>query len=1300
MTFDEWMLTPDEDAAPATQPAQRRGMTFREWMLTPDPPELRTAPPATGDITEPSLMERFAPTAARMAGPVGGALIGGAIAGPPGAIIGGALGGGGGEVAATAMEGREQSIPRVAVGAVGGALMPGPGGALRNMIGREALANVGLNVAQNVVEGRPAISPELPIAALLGGAGGAAQFKLQPRAPTATGPVLPAVQPELPPTVPGPPAPNAGPFARFDEAPVLPQSPMSELPVTGERLPPEVGPPAPFTRTQGEPEFTPILEGPGGAPAPPRLVSPSGDLIAPPSMMPEAPRPTDIVQPGAMPARGASEDVLRQTLGRRGLPPEEIERIVRETTPAPEPAPRVPLEPAPPYVGSGGQRIAGEEIRVQEPAENVARALQGEEPPGPDFEVLPYNERQTAAMQKLERPPSPLADRLEQEPLLAREYRYKPGMEAKYKQNAIQEELQDKATALNLRREFPTLEGATEHAYSLMETQPLRAQKMLEDIDMIGADRRYRAIFNDQRTLSEIFAAQASEGARPLADMLASQSGMGGQALIGGITKGGAGALIGGLAPADTTEERLRNAAIGAGVGVGGPALLSRLMRGGKPPTASPVENIAQVLGQEARRVEAAAMTNDFRLAHGVADEAMKHIDDILARSGEVTKDNRLYKLVHDVLLEPGAERTARESTVSNAGRLLQRYSALAQELQRRAASGDKEAEALLGSLFGGGKGVVGNIAQFFRGSLVGRVATGIRNARDQGSIIGTSMLDKLYAGTIEGIATGKPLQGVNDAYNLGAAATSRAWKGFSELAHIAQKEPDKLQKVFDTYPEQAQRALAKPEGFEGVTKTGKTLAKGANVYLEAVNKVNSVQEQYFRKLWMEADMKSQLQKAGIDPEEAFANPQLIPDEMVEHAVDAALTGTFQNVPKNALAKEVVGVFARHPYLYAVAPFPRYIANRMQYIVEHNPLALTRLMTQGTKRRGLQGVIAEQEDTLARMKAAGNETEANKAAFNIKRATEQMGQLDSNSQIVGKWLSGLTMVSAGAALRDSSIAGEHWWEVKPEPGSNERIDLRADSTLAGYMFVAELAKQIKETGGIAMSGDDMKQGIQLLGLRSGVGLPLLDMFSGRTQPNAENIQEFAADLAGSLASGFFNPISQTKDVAAMFDPEQSKFRDTRDTAATRLYGPALNQLPYARDVLPSSGSATRAQGKEVEFPGSHLLGVTKKTVTPIEKELAKLGIENASLYPREGKPADTRAVLKGQGRFVEEKAPGVIGRPEYQALPRPAKRLVLKDLLQGGRQAGLAALTPERVRDILLRRQPKEVQELRRMYGR
>lgn len=796
-------------------------------------------------------------------------------------------------------------------------------------------------------------------------------------------------------------------------------------------------------------------------------------------------------------------------------------------------------------------------------------------------------------------------------------------------------------------------------------------------------------------------------GRSPFADALLNQRGSAAGPVVSGVIRAGIGGTAG-YQVGDTPEEQRRNALIGAGLAAGGPPLISALLRrGAGPATAAPVEQLVKDFGDTARLVEYGRDTGDFKLAHGVANEALENLDTLKGKVGEITPDTRLFRVVADTLMPEGTEKESNLATVSGAGRLLQRYSDLAQRLSAMADAGDEEAGKLLGKLYNPEEtNFARKAVNLWRGSLVGKVSTGVRNALDQGTILATTMLDRINTGVAEGFRTGHPIQettqGVQDALTLGTTAARRTWDGFAGALHLAAVAPDRLETVLARSPELAKRVLAKPEALEN--KLG--------MVLQAANKVNEVQETFFRKTLLEAEMVNGLRRAGIDPAEALRNPGMIPREIAEKAADTALKGTLAYKPDGRLGKAVGLFFSQVPEAHLIAPFPRYMANRMQYLFEHSPLGLVRLWTQGAKRGALEGVIGENQQTLAKLEAAGPEAMGlsptqraaaqSKAQFNIEASQQKLGRLDQPTEVIGKVLTGgIVPLTAALTLRNQEFAGEHWWEVKH---GEQRYDMRPYSTLAGYMFVGELARQIATQGKVTMSQQDIAQGLATMGTRAGVGLTVMDMLSGRGDVSFTGVTNLAADLAAMIPSGFFNPLSQFKDVAAVGEqlmgqkrPPEAVQRDFRDTAAQRLYGPMLNQIPFASRYLPERASPTAAAPKHIENPTAHFFGLNVTTPNAVEQAISRLGIPPGSVPPKDQDKAAVRTMTQGMGPLVEQIGGAVLANPNFKNLPAPVQEMTINKILERARNAGLghlAQVDPKTARDVLMRRKSKTVQEL------
>lgn len=806
-------------------------------------------------------------------------------------------------------------------------------------------------------------------------------------------------------------------------------------------------------------------------------------------------------------------------------------------------------------------------------------------------------------------------------------------------------------------------------------------------------------------------AAQAGESPATLEDILKGQKGgikknllfAGGRAIGGGLY---------GYTQGDTEEERLKNAALYAtGAALASPTLAMRGARAGwegvagrKPPDAA---RTTKAFGQIIRKVDhelhGGTYGTDFQTAFETADMAEARLPEVVAALEKAEPNKRLFKVISEAFLgdEPLRQAT-NEMTVSAAGRLLQRYSWFSTQLKKLAAEGDKDAQKLLNNLELGGDGPIRKTMDAWRASLVGRVGTGVRNAEDQSFQVGVGGLSKVMQGAAEQAFSHLPdergilqnvlyhtpgeglARGAQDAVNLGEAAWRRAKNGLGELTHMAQGRPDELDGVLAHFPKAAEKINTTPEG---ITRPSREAGAGEyakylrDKYGETINKVNNVQEGYFRRTWFETSLRNQLERAGIDADSAFQTPSMIPEKMVQKAVTEALKNTFQNTPRNGLARAIVKLGVDFPILHGLLPFPRYLANRLEHIVDHNPAAIARLFTVGVRRSRLQNKITESQELLDSLQGAVGQTERGKvlqagAERTIERAQARLEKLDTPGEITGKWAAGTTLFAAGVVLRTSEFAGDHWYQVR-KPGSQTQYDMSAFPTLAVPMFMAEAAKEMIQNGGhLTMSSADIAKGFALMGTRAGVGLTVFNkLMSGRE--SLDDFKNVTLDLIGSFGAGFFNPIGQSKDIVGMFNPDETLRRDTQDDAWMRLYGPTVNQFPGLRSrLLPQAVSPTSDEAPREKYPWLHFLGQTVDTPSVGESELASHGVSPWTIWPRETDKERQRTVAEGQGETFAANIDEVLNSADYNQASNVGQKMMLEDILLGSRGVGRERLSP------------------------
>lgn len=728
---------------------------------------------------------------------------------------------------------------------------------------------------------------------------------------------------------------------------------------------------------------------------------------------------------------------------------------------------------------------------------------------------------------------------------------------------------------------------------------------------------------------------------------------------------------------------------------------------------ATPLEIMAKEFGDDARKVQHLVQQNEFADAHRLADEAWTRFDEVAQEWAKKNPGDRISQIVAKTL-RPPEEAAAHIAQVSGYGRGLQRYSAIVQALEKEAAK-DPAAAAFLKVLKGEPMGQFKQAMQFWRGQLTGTVMGAIRDASDQSASYLTNISNQAMTGIWEDIITGgksvitgEPMprgafegtkRGIQGAIEMGQISNRRAIKGLTEALRIAQKNPDELEKLFAAHPDIEQLLMTKPEGLEG--KLGK--------WTEFWNKPRQVQEMFWRPVFFEGELRARLG----DKADYFINvrPDLIPTELLTKSAERALSGTFQGLSRWSMAQDIVHLFAKHPALHAIAPFPNYIAKRMEYVVDHNPAAFFRLITTGRAKGKIEGEIALQQKYINMVKAGEplpgklgqivSPAEAiTKLEQNIQNLQGRRGTIDTPAEVMGKATTGLLFTTAVGVLRDVSN-NEGPWYLYDLPGGY-KFDVRPFGTLAQFSFFGELARQIYNNRvhgtPFTMTSDEIQQGLFILGTRSGVGLTLSDWWFGRKNLSPDNIwkavSEGAADLAGTFGAGLFRPLSQLKNVAAAAEgaagvnlteqgiPTSAQQYNYQGTAFDRLWKPSAANIPYLPQLLGMDPrySPTSALVKHNVAPIWSFFGAPMSKPTAVESAVARAGTSSRSLYPK-GDPRLVNEILKRSGGAFERRMTPRVESERWKRLSPGRQKQMLQEGLTESRAFGRRHLPIEMRRE-------------------
>jgi len=469
----------------------------------------------------------------------------------------------------------------------------------------------------------------------------------------------------------------------------------------------------------------------------------------------------------------------------------------------------------------------------------------------------------------------------------------------------------------------------------------------------------------------------------------------------------------------------------------------------------------------------------------------------------------------------------------------------------------------------------------------------------------------------------------------------------------------------------------------------------GADQTLSAMtrklNTLNMAQDKLFRRAVFTATLDKQLRRMGTNVREIVATNKVLPQKMLQNAMEESLAFTFARMPKKGgdkVGDNLGNMFVRlneslgpAPGLLGIPigtgafPYARFMVNALQFNLQYQPGSAVAGITNGIK--GLAN-IARQDKSYKDL-----------GAKQIAKAREQ----------ISRGMIGTAAFYAGYKYRlEHQDDGTKWYEYKGEDGRN--IDLRPMFPLAPYLLIGEVMVQLKNK--IAGQPDKLDakeiiEGFTGATFRTGAGAYMIDNVfqtlgseDGAKQLKAEQIGEYMAGYLGELVGGGLTPLKVLTDIEAAFDIEAAYVRDSKQIEgfgvdrglqafknATSRNLPFLGgltdkfgQFAFGTDLsaqsLPLAESPTRDKPMIKQSTlDAQLRGLRKTEVrNTLENELANFGLENYEIVTYSGdKKADafTKARL---GKFVEQGLLQELESESYQNLKGSKRKTALKNKLK------------------------------------
>jgi hypothetical protein len=485
--------------------------------------------------------------------------------------------------------------------------------------------------------------------------------------------------------------------------------------------------------------------------------------------------------------------------------------------------------------------------------------------------------------------------------------------------------------------------------------------------------------------------------------------------------------------------------------------------------------------------------------------------------------------------------------------------------------------------------------ADSFRiGMMTTQLATTAANVGSSVGRIATDASDRLFTNIIEGR---NPLSGTLD------VVKGLTWG--KEEAHV-------LRILAELDPESPMaKMFYDVSRIETETGTNSVLARTARAF----NTLNNVVDTQFKEAVLYASLQRQIRDSGDEVAakslDSFlmksAGLDALPQEMVEKARAQALSFSYQYGYEGAedwfgkTAKTVINANKNLPFVVSGLggmPFPRYVANQMEYMHRHLPTGLA------------QGLWE---------KASGQ--------------TSKSLMVSSNEKIAKGLTGTMMLVGAVGARYYADPATTYRESIDPESG--DVMDWsRAGGPYMAHLFIGDMiARQLKGEPPLAGIKDTGAEALKVL-----AGLNAYGYSNSVIEPLVASVEdgqlnERASKWLGDVAATLTMPAATVRDIQGQFNPSSTPSPYTRnlqmganelgpqELGQTQLVQRALRFLPdfewlqfassfNGKTDVPLYNGFSSEPVQKVNPLMSQITGIdTRPKRNAIEREMVRLGIQ-------------------------------------------------------------------------------------------
>jgi len=558
-------------------------------------------------------------------------------------------------------------------------------------------------------------------------------------------------------------------------------------------------------------------------------------------------------------------------------------------------------------------------------------------------------------------------------------------------------------------------------------------------------------------------------------------------------------------------------------------------------------------------------------------------------------------------------------TSAGDAGRSLQSLSVVAR-LQNKLKNIDPAAAAELNKMYGDRSAITSaftgvkdfgmRLDRELKALMVSQLSTTIRNAFSGLAVVtfGTAaeaIESSLYriGKTAGELATGKPVTGSFTGGLKGVyddAVRSAFYLGQRDLSS------EVTETLLNGTPA-LYRKMIKTTGEAGPND----LSKAAQI----ANTFNVAQDAFFRKAMFTSSVEKQLSRVGINMYDVIAQGKQVPFDVLQNAVNEALSGTFSKMPtKGPMFHAVKFVEELGPIGSTVIPFPRFMANAMDWTYKHMPT----------------GVLSGSTDIAAGL---------TKIAKGDDLGTKQ---LTLGLENFSKGTVGTAAVYAAYKYRQEHQDNE-WYNIKNPDGST--VDTRALFPAAPFLALGDYLVKFENGRTDEFKAKEFLEAMTGLKAPAGTYSWLGDKFA-EAQSNAatgedtasNKVSTFFGEWVGEYLGRALVPIQQISDIIGAIDRNETLPRDAYQIPAGKegFASSAQNQLMKRTPVLKQELPVYQPPLRETAAfndngPLKMLSGIAIKGVPSVlEEEVVRLKVPNNKIFTSTGDKivdADARKIM-------------------------------------------------------------------------